>query len=385
VALGLASTVIAAGACKSSLPEPPANRAAWEARSEELREEIKERLGFTHLPERSPPEAVIWGRLEYSRGYTIENVYFESFPGFFVTGNLYRPVPADREAGDPPRSRAGILHTHGHFGAIGTLVRSRTSMIAACATLARMGAVVFTYDMVGFGDSQQMKHPDWDHDPPEKSIAATVQTWDSIRALDFLLSLPEVDPARVGITGPSGGGSQAMALTALDPRITASAPVVMVSHIKSGGCPCEMGYVPRELSDGTMEIAAMAAPRPQLVVSDGGDWTHDVPHVEFPFLREVYALYGAAGRVSNVHLLSEDHDYGPDKRAAVYPFFQQALDLDEQPPPDPHHFPPEDVTLPGDTLHAFDDDHPRPPHALMGADAVKAGLEAYLGVPLHLN
>jgi hypothetical protein len=263
------------------------------------------------------------------------------------------------------------------------MVRGMPGMIAACATLARMGAVVFTYDMVGYGDSLQMKHPTWDQDPPQKSIAASVQTWDSMRALDFLLSLPEVDPTRIGMTGASAGGSQTMALAALDPRVTVTAPVVMVSHINRGGCPCELGYVPTDLDSGTMEIAAMTAPRPQLVVSDGGDWTEDVPTYEFPFLREVYDLYGAIDQVSNVHLLSEKHDYGPHKRAPLYPFFQEHLGLAPQPEPDWSKLPPEDVILASTaSLQVWNHHNPRPPHALMGEAVIKAALEAHLGTTL---
>jgi hypothetical protein len=379
--LVLAVTVAALPACQPPRPEPVQTLAEWEVRESALHDGILERLGFEHLPAHGAPQAVITGRQEFSKGYSIENVHFESFPGFYVTGNLYRPLPA--QGGDAPQSRPGILHAHGHFGGLGSLTRSRTSMIAACATLARMGAVVFTYDMVGFGDSLQMPHPNWDRDPPQKSIAAQVQTWDSIRALDFLLSLPEVDPERVAMTGPSGGGSQTMALAALDERIRVTAPVVMVSHINAGGCPCEMGYLPPHLPNGTMEIAALTAPRPQLVVSDGGDWTSDVPTFEFPFLRGIYELWDAQDRVANVHLVSEEHDYGPNKRAAVYPFFQQWLGLDAQPAIRPDYDPPEDVIMPdGKTLHVWTDDNPRPDNAVEGEAAVRAAFEDFLGTRL---
>ena len=293
------------------------DRAAWEARAVRQRAAITQALGLEPLPTRVPLSPLMRERHE-RQGYSVENVAFTSVPGYLVTGNLYRPLSAKR-------SYPVILTPHGHgmdHGRMDPAVQIR------CAQLARMGALVLAIDMVGYGESlPDLPRPDSHRTP----LSATLQTWNGMRALDLLLSLPGADAARVGVTGESGGGTQTFLLTALDQRVTASAPVVMVSSFFFGGCPCESGR-PIHRSDQhfitNAEIAALAAPRPLLVVSDGKDWTKRVPESEFPFLQRIYALHGMPERVTNAHFAAEGHDFGPSKRAAVYRFFAEKFGLD---------------------------------------------------------
>ncbi len=320
----------------------------WEVAAAEIRDGIAEHLAIDPDAPR-PPLRPVWihGRQVHD-GYAIENVSFASLPGVYVTGNLYRPLDAAGRPITAPGSLPAVLNPHGHFFEPGWYPRTRPDMQARAATLARMGAVAFAWDMVGIGDSTQLEH-----DAP--SVPA-LQTWNSLRAVDFVRSLPEVDPTRVAVTGASGGASQGFALVALDDRLAASVPVAMLSAVFAGGDPCEDLY-PDGLH-GTLEVDATAAPKPQLVISDGGDWTAHVPDRELPFLRHIYGLYGAETNLESVHFGSEGHDYGPNKRAAMYDFMARTLGLaapGEEPPAVPHA-----------TLVVFDPGHPRPQDAVIG-------------------
>jgi len=234
-----------------------------------------------------------------------------------------------------------------------------------------MGAVVFAWDMVGYGDQRAISQ----HKLPN---AFRIQTINSVRSLDFLLSLPEVDPRRVAVTGESGGGTQTFMLAALDPRITLSVPTVMVSAYFFGGCPCESGMpVHRRghYQTNNVEIAALAAPRPLLLISDGGDWTKNNPVVEFPHIQRIYGLYGRENLVENTHFPDEKHDYGPSKRAAMYRFIGKHFRLDTAKVFRPDGTLDESgvTVLTPEQLAVFTAEHPRPANALVGDTPLTAG------------
>src|SRR5271165_2684882 len=130
--------------------------------------------------------------------------------------------------------------------------------------LARLGCVVFHYDMVGNSDSMQIKHREGFKDVDAQLRLQTfmnLQTWNSVRIVDFLHTLPDVDPGRIGVTGASGGGTQTFMLCAIDDRPAAAFPAVMVGTAMQGGCICENASYLR-IDGNNVQLAACFAPRP---------------------------------------------------------------------------------------------------------------------------
>jgi hypothetical protein len=340
------------------------NQESWEARADMIREGILQGMQLDKMSKYDGDVNAIISTERKMDGYIVQNIAIESFPGFYVTGNLYRPL-------DKKEKYAAILSPHGHLKD----KRFTHYIQKRGAVLARMGAIVFAYDMVGYAESDQVNH--------KMPIALLLQTWNSKRVLDYLVSRPDVDPERIGMTGGSGGGTQTFVLTAIDDRITASAPVVQVSAHFFGGCICESGmpiHKSEKHQTNNVEIAALCAPRPLLIVSDGADWTRNVPRVEFPYIQKVYAQYDAEHKAENVHLPLEKHDYGYSKRAAVYNFFAHHLSLNPGNVPYDDGFKEDFVeVLPIEALKVFDQKNPRPDNALQGDEAVMN----YLGLVME--
>ena len=295
------------------------SREAWEERAAFLRKQILSSAGLLPMPNKNPLRAEVFGKLDRD-GYSVEKVLLETYPGFYLGGNLYRP-----------RGKQGpfpaIVSPHGHW-AYGRLEnQGLVSVPGRCINLAMQGFVVFSYDMIGYNDTNQAPHH-WGEPRHELWSVGPMgwQLWNSIRAVDFVTSLPDVDANRIGATGASGGGTQTFLLMAVDPRIRAAAPVNMISATMQGGV-CENApnlRVGGNNDTSNMVIGALMAPRPLLLVSATGDWTRNTPNEEYPAIRSIYSLLGAEESVQQQQV-DEQHNYNKQSREAVYRFFGEKL------------------------------------------------------------
>lgn len=309
---------------------PVATKAQWRERSRAMRQQILVSAGLWPMPEKTPLQARVFGKIVRD-GYSVEKVCFQSYPGFYVGGNLYRPL--GRGAGPFP----AVLSTHGHWDHGRLENTALCSNPGRCINFAKQGMIAFAYDMVGYNDTRFPESPptasfaDLHHSFPANNPVALLwsislmglQTWDSIRALDFLQSLPDVDKRRLACTGASGGGTQTFILGAVDRRLAAQAPVNMVSHTMQGGCQCE-NMPGLRIKFSNMEFAAAPAPRPQILVSATGDWTRTTPTVEGPAIMRIYQLFHAPEKLRYVRFDFE-HNYNQTSREAVYQWFDRWL------------------------------------------------------------
>lgn len=289
------------------------NKTEWEARRDTLRKEVRERLGIDKLLPLCSKEKPEYSKIRKFDGYTVQNFRLKTANGHTVCGSIYAPM----SKGKHPL----IICPNGHFsnGRYGKVQQLRLG------TLARMGAICVDYDLWGWGESAD-EVGSKAHQTPEAHV---MQALNGIRILDWMIQRKDVDTKRIGVNGGSGGGTQTVLLTVLDDRFTAANPVVSVSSWFDGGCPCESG-MPIQLAGGgtcNAELAAMFAPKPMMLVSDGGDWTSTTPELEYPYLQRIYGFYGATDKVSNIHLPKERHDFGDNKRNAVYKFFIDTFNL----------------------------------------------------------
>ncbi len=407
---------------------PPSSLHEWDTRKDYVRRQILVAEGLWPMPTKTPLNPVIHGKIERD-GYTVEKVYFESTPGFFVTGSLYRPK-------NPKGKVPGVLFAHGHWqdarltlatdekvrqeiaiGAERFEKGGRSIFQSLCVQLARMGCVVWQWDMLSDSDSVQIpreivhtfakQRPEMNttenwglYSPQAEAHAQSImglQTWNAVRSLDFLLSLPEVDPERTAITGASGGGTQTMLLAAIDDRIKLSFPCVMVSTAMQGGCTCENASLLR-VNTGNIEFAGLFAPKPQ-GMNTANDWTKELSSKGFPELQKLYEIQGAKDKVfllRGEHFL---HNYNGVTRSAFYTFVNNHFKLGLHSPVIEQDYEP----LTREQLTVWDEKHPAPKagdpaferallkwftddsnHQLLPSTATSAGLQNVLRPALEV-
>jgi pimeloyl-ACP methyl ester carboxylesterase len=292
------------------------NKEEWLKRAERIKKQIIKGAELEQIPEeyrKAPFNAVITEK-KVMDGYTVQNIAIDGMPGDKITGNLYMPLKLKKK-------NPVIASPHGHWFAPDDYGRFRPDVQKRGAAFAKMGAVVFTYDMIGFGESTTYLH--------SNPKATQIQLFNSMRVLDYLLSKDYADKNNVVVTGASGGGTQTFLLSALDNRVKVSVPVVMVSAHFFGGCNCESGmpiHKSENYETSNVEIAALFAPKPMLLISDGADWTKNTPKVEYPYIKHIYKFFGAEDNVENAHFADEVHNYGFSKRKAAYKFLAKHID-----------------------------------------------------------
>ncbi len=300
-------------------PLAPVTLKQWQSLRQDLISNLRFSSSIDLLKHDAPLQPRIFGAVEYP-DFVVEKVIFASMPGFYVAGNLYRPK-------DTSKKYPAILNPHGHweYGRVDTDPLGRLPQ--RCANLAMRGMVAFIYDMVGWCDSNQIDHNGYlpEFDAWNFSHFA-LQLNNSIKALDFVSTLPYVDNTRIGCTGCSGGGTQTWFLAALDERIKAAAPINMVSAYMQGGCGCENAPFLRTKYC-SVDYAMCIAPRPMFMAASDGDWTAHSREVEFPAVQRVYDLYGAGGHLETFYR-SAPHCYDKPTREHVYDFFCRTFGLD---------------------------------------------------------
>jgi dienelactone hydrolase len=373
----------------------------WETRKELLQRRVLVANGLYPMPGKTPLNAVIHGKVERP-GFTVEKVYFESLPGLHVTGLLFRPANAK-----PGQKFPAVLSPHGHggrlqdFGEAGVKKQiemggekfedsGRFPKVARCANLARLGCVVLIYDMIGYADNQQLSRSlahgfrsqrphfegkdSWGFFSAQAEMRMQsifgLQTWNTIRGLDFLESLPDVDPSRLAVTGGSGGGTQTIMICAIDDRPVAAFPNGMVSSSMQGGCPCENASLLR-IGTGNVELTALFAPKPQGMTA-ANDWTKEmlVPGKGFPELKKLYSMYGKPDNVICEDLLRFPHNYNVVTREIMYNWFNKHLQLGLKEPIQETDF----KHLTAEEHAVYNDQHPRPE----GGDAFERKLTKWL-------
>lgn len=368
-------------------PPAPVSKDEWQEQAEDIRTRIRVATGVWPRPQLAEPKPTIHSRRELE-GYSVEAIYFESLPGLYVSGNLYRPL----QQNDKPAPV--VLCPHGHWregrfydagerearkliasGAERFESAARNPIQARCVQLARMGCVVLQWDMIGYADADQISL-DRAHGFREQDKATAVtdegwllfspqaeshlqsvmglQTLNALQAVRVAQALPSVDPERIAMTGASGGGTQTFITAAIEPEIAAAFPAVMVSTGMQGGCTCENACLLR-VGIGNVDIAGCIAPR-HLGLTAADDWTRTMPADGFPQLRRLYGLFDVQDRVELTPLLHFGHNYNHVSRVALYNWVNMVFDLGHPTPvleSDFQRLQPEQLTV-------WNEEHPQP-------------------------
>lgn len=325
----------------------PLSLNGWEQQAAALRTTLQQKL---HLDrERPAPDPEYHGEVPLD-GYTVRKVSFCSAPGIRMTGTLFIP--------DGPGPFPAVLNCHGHWsqGKLAARVQARGHM------LARSGLVALSVDAAGAGERGETER-NWTYHGASKGAdlmlyGDTLLGWqvrDNQSALDFLQSLPFVDPARLGVTGASGGGNQTMWLSALDDRVKVSVPVVSVgsfeSYVGRRNCICETLPSGLRITE-EWGLMGLIAPRPLLILTalhDQVTFGYEAMGVTARQLQEIYTLHGHR-ECFDRRIIDMTHGYHPPALEAMLGWMKHWLLDHPSSTPQPL---PEWTDLPEETLTCY--------------------------------
>ncbi|PYI89457.1 MAG: hypothetical protein DME26_01250, partial [Verrucomicrobia bacterium] len=346
----------------------------WNQARPRFRQEYLDMLGLWPMPEKRPLHATITRTLE--RGdYVIEMLHYQSRPGFYVTANLYRPAKVDAGARLP-----GILYVCGHSG------RGRNGNKTAFQShgiwFARHGYVCLVVDTLQLGEIAGIHHGTYREGRwwwlSRGYTPAGVECWNGVRGIDYLVSRPDVDPERIGVTGISGGGAATFWVAAADERAKVAVPVSGMADLLSyvpnrvinGHCDCMFLYNTYQWP--WTRIAALIAPRPMLFVNSDKDsiFPMDANERVINRLERVYSLFGAGDVVDSLVSIG-GHAYRQDIRQGAFRFLNTHLKNDPRPVLDSEvdlvTGPREEIhPIPPEQLRVFPQDSDLPKDALNG-------------------
>ena len=337
-------------------------RVEWEGKRERLKHEYFEMLGLSPLPEKTPLKAAVTGTLD--RGdVTIDKLHFQSRPGLYVTGNLYRPQGNTKKL-------PAILYVCGHSnkGRDG----NKTAFQDHGMWFASNGYICLIIDTLQLGEIAGKHHGTYNLNrwwwQARGYTPAGVECWNGVRAIDYLVSRPDVDAERIGVTGISGGGAATIWIAAADERVKVAVPVSGMSDLESyvshkiinGHCDCMLMINTYGWEWTT--IAAQIAPRPMLFANSDKDsiFPMDGNRRIIERLRQVYKMNDKPDLVDE-YVSHGGHDYRPDLRVAVFKWINKYLKNDTSEVKDADFKP-----LPGKELRVFPEDTDIPKDALNG-------------------
>ena len=303
----------------------------WPTVARERREQLAEMLGLRPEPPRTDLKPVITGTLERD-GVKVEKLHFQSLPGLYVTGNLYLPAAA------PSGKLPAILYVCGHGKVVenGVSYGNKTAYHHHGVWFARNGYVCLIIDTIQLGEIEGVHHGTYSEGRwwwyARGYTPAGVEAWNSIRALDYLVTRPEVDPAKLGVTGRSGGGAYSWWTAALDERIQAAVPVAGITALRSHiveGCVeghCDCMYAVNTYGWDFDRVASLVAPRALMISNTDKDSIFPVTGVFSVFrgTRDVYDRIGAGAALA-INIEEGPHKDVEPLRTAAFHWFNRNL------------------------------------------------------------